>query len=102
MHVTVVHVFVKPEHIQDFVAATQANHHASIMEVGNRRFDILQSSVEPAHFVLYEAYASVNDAIAHKRTVHYQIWRDTVADWMAEPRRSDVYTALFPMDNGTT
>jgi len=26
MHVTIVHVHVKPEHIEDFIAATRENH----------------------------------------------------------------------------
>ena len=43
MHVTLVHVHVKPDHINDFIAATQLNHEASIQESGNRRFDVFQS-----------------------------------------------------------
>jgi (4S)-4-hydroxy-5-phosphonooxypentane-2,3-dione isomerase len=96
MHVTLVHVQVKPEHINDFIAATQRNHEASINEVGNRRFDVLQSADNPTHFVLYEAYATADDAAAHKQTSHYLDWRDTVADWMAEPRKGMPYVGLFP------
>ena len=96
MHVTLVHVHVKPEHIDDFIAASGLNHQASIQEVGNRRFDVLQSPENPAHFVLYEAYLSAEDAVAHKQTAHYLAWRDTVADWMAEPRQGIQYQGLFP------
>ena len=32
MHVTLVHVQVKPAHIDDFIAATRLNHEASIQE----------------------------------------------------------------------
>lgn len=96
MHVTLVHVQVKPDHIDDFIAATRLNHEASVKEAGNRRFDVLQSPDNPAHFVLYEAYASVDDAARHKQTPHYLAWRDTVVDWMAEPRQGIGYQALFP------
>jgi autoinducer 2-degrading protein len=96
MHVTLVHVHVKPEHIDDFIAATQLNHLASIQEPGNRRFDVLQAPENPGRFILYEAYASAADAAAHKQTAHYLTWRDTVADWMAQPRQGVAYTALFP------
>ena len=58
MHVTLVHVAVKPGHIDDFIVATRRNHEASVQESGNRRFDVLQSSADPGRFVLYEAYAS--------------------------------------------
>jgi len=96
MHVTLVHVQVKPAHIDDFIAATRLNHEASIQEPGNRRFDILQSPENPSQFILYEAYASAEAATAHKETAHYLTWRDTVAAWMAEPRQGVRYDGLFP------
>ena len=96
MHVTLVHVQVIPAHIDDFIAATRLNHEASIRESGNRRFDILQSPENPGHFILYEAYVSADDVAAHKQTAHYLTWRDTVADWMAQPRQGVRYDGLFP------
>jgi autoinducer 2-degrading protein len=96
MHVTLVHVHVKPQHVEDFIAATRLNHLASVQEAGNRRFDVLQSPEDPSRFVLYEAYVSAEDAAAHKQTTHYLTWRDTVADWMASPRQGVSYNGLFP------
>jgi len=96
MHVTIVHIRVKPEHVDAFVAATKLNHEASVKEPGNRRFDILQSPGDPTRFIFYEAYATAEDAAAHKLTPHYAIWRDTVAEMMAEPRRGEPMAALFP------
>ena len=96
MHVTLVRVRVKPEAIDAFIAATRANHEASIQEAGNRRFDVLQSPDDPARFILYEAYASADDAAAHKATAHYLAWRDAVAELMAEPRRGETMNGLFP------
>ncbi len=96
MHITLVHVRVKSEAIDAFIAATRANHEASIQEAGNRRFDVLQSPDDPARFILYEAYASADDAAAHKVTAHYLAWRDAVADLMAEPRRGEAMNGLFP------
>ena len=97
MHVTLVHVHVKPERVEEFVAATRANHDASVREPGNRRFDVLQSTEDPSRFVLYEAYASAEDAAAHKGTAHYAAWRDRVADMMAEPRKGVPYAGLLPV-----
>ncbi len=96
MHVTLVHVHVTPEHTEDFIAATRANHEASVKEPGNLRFDVLQSPEDPGYFVLYEAYRSPRDAASHKQTAHYQRWRETVADWMAEPRQGIPFVALYP------
>ena len=96
MHVTLVHVHVRPEHVDDFVAATSANHEASTREHGNRRFDVLRSVEDPTRFILYEAYVDEASARAHKETAHYLAWRSAVEPWMAEPRTGIRYDGLFP------
>ena len=97
MYVTLVHVHVTAEKTEAFIAATRANHEASVREPGNLRFDILQSPEDPGYFVLYEAYKSAEDAAAHKETAHYRTWRETVADWMSEPRQGIPFTGLYPV-----
>ncbi len=72
MQVTIVHVTVKMDHIDDFIEASRHNHEASVMEQGNRRFDVLQSADDPTRFVLYEAYESAAEAANHKETEHYK------------------------------
>ncbi len=96
MKVTLVHVEVKAEHVAGFTKACRLNHLASVAEAGNRRFDILQSAEDSCKFILYEAYSSEEAAAAHKQSVHYLHWRDTVADMMASPRQGIVYNGLFP------
>ncbi len=96
MHVTLVHVRVKPEYVGEFVEATRRNHEGAVQEAGNLRFDVLQDPEEPTRFILYEAYASAADAAAHKETRHYQEWRERVAPWMAEPRQGVTYEGIFP------
>jgi autoinducer 2-degrading protein len=96
MHVTLVHVRVLPEHVAAFIAATRANHLASVQEPGNVRFDVLQSPDDPTRFILYEAYADEPAARAHKETAHYLAWRERVGPMMAEPRRGEVFAGLYP------
>jgi len=96
MYVTLVHVAVKPEHADAFLDAMRANHEASIHEPGNLRFDVLRSVDDPTRFVIYEAYLDEDAAAAHKTTAHYLAWRDTVTDWMAEPRVGIRYDGLLP------
>ncbi len=96
MHITIVHVYVKPGHIDDFIEATRLNHEASVQESGNRRFDVMQQQDDPAKFVLYEAYVDEQAASQHKQTAHYLQWRETVAAWMAQPRQGIVHNGLFP------
>jgi autoinducer 2-degrading protein len=96
MIATTVMAKVQPAHIDKFIKATIANHEHSILEPGNRRFDVLQSADDPTIFMLYEAYDSKEAAAAHKQTAHYAVWRDTVAEWMAEPRKGIAYKGIIP------
>ena len=96
MHVTLVHVHVKPEHLESFIAATIRNHEGSVRETGNLRFDALQSEDDPTRFVLVEMFRDAGAAAAHKTTPHYLTWRDEVAGWMASPREGRRYRLLAP------
>ena len=96
MITTCVHVKVKAEHVNDFIAASKSNHLGSVAEEGNFRFDICQLADDPTSFLLYEAYVSEEAAAAHKQTAHYNTWRETVADWMTEPRQATRYNVLLP------
>ena len=95
MHVTLVHVSVKPEHVAAFVAATRDNHAGSIREPGNARFDVLQSEEDPTRFVLVEMFRDTDAAAAHKNTTHYLTWRDEVAEMMASPREGRRHRLLY-------
>lgn len=48
--------------------------------------------------MLVEVYRSSADPAEHKKAAHYQTWRDTVAEMMAEPRSSVKYDNVFPDD----
>ena len=97
-----VHVRVKPESIEPFKAATVENARKSIQEPGIARFDVVQDTSDPAQFILIEVYRSPQAPAEHKETAHYKRWRDTVAEFMAEPRTSKQYTNLFPLDESWT
>ncbi len=100
MYIVCVHVRVKSKSVEDFRAATLENAHHSVLEPGIARFDVLQQLDDETRFVLVEAYREAEDADRHKQTVHYQRWRDTVAEMMAEPRTSVRYVNAFPDDPG--
>lgn len=100
MYIVHVHVRVKPESVEDFKMATLANARASIHEPGVARFDVVQQKDDSTKFVLVEVYRDADAAAAHKETVHYPVWRDTVAAMMAEPRTSVKFNNVFPEDTG--
>ena len=98
----IVHVFVhvEPDQVGAFKAATLENARHSLQEEGIARFDVIQQQDDATRFVLVEVYRTPDDPARHKETAHYQTWRDTVADMMAEPRTSVKYTNLFPDEQG--
>ena len=100
MLVVHVHVRVRPEDLEAFLAETRRNAAASLQEPGIRRFDVLSDQGDAGHVVLTEVYVDESAADAHKQTAHYARWRDAVAGMMAEPRTSTRFTAVFPEDNG--
>lgn len=95
-----VHVRVKPEYVDAFRQATIENARNSVEEAGIARFDVVQQADDPTRFVLVEVYRTADAPAAHKETAHYQVWRDTVAEMMAEPRSSVKYANVFPEDAG--
>ncbi len=98
----IVHVFVKvkSQKVEDFKAASVENARQSVKEPGIARFDVIQQKDDPTRFVLVEVYRTSDDPGRHKETTHYQKWRDTVADMMAEPRNAIKYTNIFPGEQG--
>jgi len=96
MLVVHVHVRVRPERVPEFIEATLVNANASLGEPGVLRFDVLQDQADPAHVVLAEVYRDDEAAAVHKQTRHYAVWRDAVAEMMAEPRASARFGAVFP------
>ena len=97
MLVVHVHARVRPERVEDFLAATLVNAKASLAEPGVLRFDVIRDEADPAHVVLVEVYRDHDAAAAHKQTPHYATWRDAVAEMMAEARASTRFSAAFPV-----
>lgn len=96
----IVHVFieVKPDRVQDFINVTLQNARESINEPGISRFDVLQDQKISNRFVLNEVYRTSEDPARHKKTEHYNHWKQSVADMMAAPRTKQIYDNVFPQD----
>lgn len=89
-----VNVFVRNDCIQSFIDETKRNAVESRKEAGVKTFDILQSSNDPANFLLIEVYLDQEAADLHKKTEHYLKWRESVTDMMAVPRVSKKYLLI--------
>jgi (4S)-4-hydroxy-5-phosphonooxypentane-2,3-dione isomerase len=100
MYIVHVHIRVKSEFLEEFIAASKENARNSLHEPGIARFDVLQQVDDPSHFELIEIYHTQEDAAKHKETAHYNKWRELAEPMLAEPRSRTLYGNVFPADAG--
>lgn len=98
MHILHVHIHVKPEHLEEFRAATEENASNSRLEPDVARFDVLQQADDPTRFVFVEVYRSAEGHSKHRETAHYNTWNAKTADWLTEPRTRTIYRNVSPAD----
>ena len=101
MVIVQVYIRVKESTIDDFVSATIDNAKNSIKESGIIRFDFLHCDDDPQSFLLTEIYEDDQAALDHKKTTHYNHWRENVADMMDAPRNGVRYHPIFPVGLGS-
>ena len=70
----VVSVEVKPDRVDEFLAAMKTDAEGSRKEPGCRRFDVLHDSSDPNKFLFYEAYVDDAAVSAHKAEPHFAPW----------------------------
>lgn len=95
MFIAAVHVYVKPERVDDFKAMIHANHLGSIAEPGCLRFDVAQSREDPTEFLLWECYVDEAAAAFHKTTPHYLAFKEQMPALMSRERRSELFDGVF-------
>lgn len=96
MLILLVHARIKFEAIDAFRQATIENARQSRREPGVVRFDVVQQTDDPAHFVLIEVYRDAAAQAAHKETAHYKVWAAAVDGLLAEPRTRATFAAVDP------
>ena len=96
--ITHVYCSVKPGMEEEFADCCVANAASSVLEPDNLRFDVLRNVDDPTKFLLQEVYATADGPVAHKKTPHYNCWREDVEDMMATPRVAKKYKAVFPVE----
>ena len=99
MIVQLVHVRVKPGSVEAFKAATLENSRSSRREPGIAQFALTQQADDPTKFVIIEAFRSQDAIDAHRVAPHYLVWRDAVADMMAETRHAVRCLGIDPDDS---
>ena len=94
MFVAAVHVYIKPEAVEEFKAGIKANHEGSIAEPGCLRFDVAQSREDPTEFLLWEVYLDDEAAAFHKTTPHYLAFKERMPAMASKDRYADRYEGI--------
>lgn len=95
MFIAAVHVYVKPDKVDEFKRQIRANHLGSIAEPGCLRFDVAQSREDAGEFLLWECYVDEEAAAFHKTTPHYLAFKEQMPELMAKERHSDLFEGVY-------
>ncbi len=95
MYVVSVTIWVKELFAEPFIEATLDNARNTRTEPGNVRFDVSRCADDQSRFLLYEVYKTPEDFKAHQQTEHYLRWKETVAEWMDQPRQGVKHESVF-------
>lgn len=95
MYILLMWLDVQFERVEEFMGVTLEMAHASFKEQGCRRFEVLRQKEDAAHFVLYAAYNSQQDAQNHFQAEHVKRWDALTVSMLCEPPRTIEYSQLF-------
>ncbi|MFT8352047.1 putative quinol monooxygenase [Clostridium saccharoperbutylacetonicum] len=98
MIVKSVTLYVKREHIKEFIEATIENQNNSLKEKGIICFDFFQCKDDSTKFLLYEGYKSEDDINEHIETQHFKKWINTVEQWFSSPRDKATYIPVSQIE----
>lgn len=95
MFIAAVHVYVKPDRVDEFIERIRANHEASIAEPGCLRFDVARSKDDPTEFLLWEVYVDEEASRFHKTTPHYLAFKEQMPELASRERHSDLFDGVY-------
>jgi quinol monooxygenase YgiN len=96
--IQLVHLTVKPDRLDAFKTATLDNTRNSRAEAGIVQFALVQQQDDPTKFVIIEAFKDEAAVEAHRETPHYQRWKESVPDMLAEARHAIKANSVDPSD----
>ena len=94
MFVAAVHVFVKPESLDDFMDLILMDQEGTLAETGCVRFDIVRSTDDPTEFLIWEVYLDEEAAAFHKTTPHYAAFKERMPALASKDRFADRYDGV--------
>lgn len=84
LFINLVELDIVPAEIDKYLAAIKENGAASVKEPGCREFNIVVSTKDPHHVVLFEVYDSPAALDLHRTTDHFKKYQATTANMVAK------------------
>ena len=95
----VVSLHIKPEHLEEFIAAQLDMAKKVLSEPGCLRYDVLQHNEDPTLFHRYEVYRDEDAfSVGHASMQHTKDFGELTRPWWAEPLSFFRTTNLYPSD----
>jgi autoinducer 2-degrading protein len=94
MFVAAVHVFVKPESLDEFMELILMDQKGTLSEPGCVRFDVVRSTEDPTEFLIWEVYVDEEAAAFHKTTPHYAAFKEQMPALASRDRFADRYEGV--------
>ena len=84
LFVNLVELDIVPAELPKYLDAIKENAAASVKEPGCREFNIIVSSKDPNHVLLFEVYDNAAALDAHRTTDHFKKYQATTANMVAK------------------
>ncbi|MBN2814909.1 MAG: antibiotic biosynthesis monooxygenase [Bacteroidales bacterium] len=86
-------VFVKPDHVADFVTAAKAMVDSSNMEPGCISYQLFRHAYDSTQFIFVEEWKDQAAIDAHFAMPYFVTWGPKTNEWMAKPAELNIFNA---------
>jgi quinol monooxygenase YgiN len=84
-------IFIKPEKVADFIAATQSLLEASRAEAGNVSYSLFQDPQDASKFFFFEEWKNQEAVDFHFATDHFKKFGETLNECASQPAVITIY-----------
>lgn len=89
-------IHIKPECVDEFLAASAPFAGESLRESGLVSFALLQQLNEPFRFSMFDVYHNDTAREEHQKSAHYLTWMNSISPLLAKPMSPLPYMPIFP------
>lgn len=89
-------IHIKPNRVDEFLAASGPFAGECLRESGLVSFALLQQVNGPSRFSMFDVYHDDQAYEEHLNSAHYLAWLNSITPMLAEPVTPQPYTPIFP------